>query len=114
MVVEVAGADAEARVVRSDVGDVAADEGLSMGGGFQEGESEAFGDGGGDDVGGVGEPGLEGGRGGAGGGEAVDDIEGDGEVLAGDELLPGVVDVEGVRVERSAADGDAGAGGGEG
>ena len=55
-VVEVSGADAVAGVLRGEVGEVSAEQGLAVGDGFEKGHAESFGDGGGDEVGGVCDP----------------------------------------------------------
>ena len=113
-VVEVSGADAVAGVFRGEVGEVSSEQRLAVGGGFEKGQAESFGDGGGDEMGGVRDPRVESGGGSGGGGEALDNVELDGQLMASGEFPPVVVDGKRVGIERRAADGEPGAGGREG
>jgi len=99
--------------VGGDFGEVAAEEGLAQGDGLEEGESEPFRDGGGEEVGAVAEPGFVG-RGGVWGGrEAVDHVEGGGKAVIGGEAGPLVVDGAPFGVLRGEGKGEGGVGRGE-
>ncbi len=106
--------DALTGEVVCDVGKVATEEGFAEGGGFEEGEAKAFGDRGGDDVGGVGSPGLVGGGVAFGGGDAVDDVKKNGELVFFGKMCPAVVDRLPGGVLGCEGDGKGGVGGSEG
>ena len=88
--------------IGGDGGEVSPDERLVEEGGVEEGEAEAFADGGGDDVRGLGKPVGEG------VGLVGDDVEVDGEVLFFGEMDPVVVDVSGFFCGGAEGDGEAG------
>lgn len=93
--------------VTGDFRKVAAEERLPKEVGLEEGESKAFGNGGGSDVAGAPEPLIEGFR-------RVDDVEIDGEVEFSGKTLPFVMNWEPFRVFGGAGDGESGAGRGVG
>ena len=85
-----------------------------MGDGFEKWQPEALGNGGGDEVAGVPDPGLEAARCPGGGDQASGDAELDGQALSCREFPPMVVDGEGFGIVRRATDGEPGVRRGEG
>ena len=107
------GADAVAGVLLCEMREIPADEWFTMSRSFKKRQAKTFGDGGGDNVAGVSQPRFKTGGCSSGWGEAIDDVEPNGQAVFDGEFPPSVVDGQSLQISRGATDGDAGASGDE-